>query len=89
MAMQRTIGALALALGLALSGCSNDCRKACERIFSLCNGAPDWTMDVEGCVSDCEENLSGCKNLGEQQACVLDEAKTSCGALESCPGCLQ
>jgi len=87
MTMRRLLVGLLVGSALLLGGCTNDCRKACEKIQTLCDGANGFKLDLESCVSNCENNLDGCKNQGEQESCVL--AATTCRALEACPGCLQ
>jgi len=75
---------------LLLTACPSRCREACENAAKICAeqfAATGKTFDVNTCANECEWNLDGCKNLGDQESCVAEA--TQCGDLEKCPGCVQ
>ena len=60
--------------------------KACQHAGDVCSGDGGFPLDVPNCTSYCEDNLPGCKNIGDMATCL--EAMTTCSDLEKCPTCL-
>ncbi|MGC4114437.1 MAG: hypothetical protein QM765_07460 [Myxococcales bacterium] len=81
---------LAVAGAVVVAACPSQCKQACENVGKICAAeyeASGETFSVESCTGVCEANLDGCKNMGEQEQCVLE--KTACIQLQKCPGCMQ
>lgn len=84
----RLLPALAAIAAVALlTGCTTNCRSACQHVANICFADAGMTFDVQRCTTSCDENLDGCKNMSDQRSCV-GNAQT-CSALKRCPGCLQ
>ena len=81
---------LPVVAALCLAACPSNCKTACENVQTVCADqfkSQGTEFDVNHCTDSCESNLDGCKNMDEQESCLVD-AKL-CGDLQRCPGCLQ
>jgi hypothetical protein len=73
-----------------LGACGTDCKKACDHAALICSDAfakAGLSFDAKKCADTCSDNLDGCKNMSDQESCVLKAA--TCPDIKMCPGCIQ
>ncbi len=86
--MRRFGIAVALIASLSAGGCAVTCEEACENFARVCEkelAAGSVELDLEVCVSSCEDNLAGCADP-ESRATCYGEAET-CAEAQACPRC--
>jgi hypothetical protein len=86
--MRQWLGALGMAVGLALAGigCGADpihsCQLFCDRQAAACTTEPDGTL--ASCKGGCASNLDRCSNGGDIAKCIDACNQSDCTMLTSC-----